>query len=146
MNIKEGMAQLLRRVREGEKIGCPYVVQRNGKLQLAVFSYIAAGTEPVRVYGYSRELFYDGQSVSEEKRGYFQSEEQVITVSCVPVVSREDRTAMYDRYYDALQRYVDKQTPENAAQVARCFMTVTPPEAVEMYRRMCPEFVALIGG
>lgn len=145
MNIKNGIRCLFRAVYESETVSFPYIVDKNGVLQLALFSYRAVGQKPVRIYGFYRELFYDGNAVSAEKRELFQTEEEQILIHQVPTASWDAHQALCNAYYDALQRYADEPTAENAQAVSECFCAVTPPEAVEMYRRICPEFVTLLG-
>ena len=73
------------------------------------------------------------------------TEEEAITVSQTPTTTWEQWQNMYYAYYEALQHYVDAPSAETVAALKARFWALIPAEAAELYRRICPDFVALVG-
>ena len=143
MDVREGMEQMLRHISEGEECSCPYIAMENGQPVLKLFTYIASQSEPMKIYGYGRLLSYDGSKVTVEKKGLFQCREDMIIVYDQPMVTWEEQEKLINTYYDALQRYIKSQNFWTLRALAKAFYNIVPQDAIELYWRICPEFIQM---
>ena len=148
MTIVESVKKLMGYVREGECSSCPFLVSVNNSIRIAVFTYYALDEEPIIVYGYGHLLTYDGNNVTAEERNLFDNESDIITINDARMVSVEQHHAMYNAYYGALQNLIEhydsydkKVYIEN---VSRLFKKMIPGDALEMYRRICPDYLTML--
>ena len=149
MNVKDSVNQLLQYVREGEICSCPVILLNDSAVELAVFTYYATEEPPITVFGYGQIIKTDGQNIAVEERELFQSEEELIVIHDVPTVSADIHQVMYQNYYQELQDFINNMdksvTADNTSDLSKAFMRLIPIDALELYRRICPSFLELIG-
>lgn len=144
MNVREGMEQMFYYIRESEECSCPYITMKDGKPILKLFTYFASTDEPMEIYGYGSLLSYDGEKVTVERKGLFQQREEIITIYDMPMVTWEKQEKLIDAYYDALQRYIKSQNFWTLRALAKAFYNIVPQDAIELYWRICPEFIQML--
>ena len=146
MNVKNAVSAISNYIREGEQPGCPYFVLRDGLPRLAVFTYYAENDPGITVYGYGQELIVsdDNYQVEALEKDYFQSESELIKINDMPPVTARERDSFYESYYTALQRFFDCYPNVDDAlkdELAGTFRKIISNDALELFRRMCPEFL-----
>lgn len=148
MMIVESVKKLMEYVREGECCSCPFIVSVDNTIRIALFTYYASDEAPIVVYGYGQFLTFNGNDVNTEERDLFENESDFITINDTRTVSVEQHQAMYEAYYGALQDLVehyncdDRQVYiENASEL---FKKLIPDDALEMYRRICPDYLTML--
>jgi hypothetical protein len=135
-------------VREGELCSCPIILHNENKVELAIFTYFASDDAPQTVFGYGQFIKSNGETIETEEKELFQSEDELIVINEVPIVSLESHKAMYDNYYQQLQNAIDsikmKSIVENVDDLRAAFKAIIPTDAIELYKRICPSFLELI--
>ena len=148
MIIVESVKKLMEYVREGEYCSCPFIVFVDGSINVALFTYYASDETPIVVYGYGQFLAYDGNDVNAEERDLFESESDLITINDTRTVSVEQHQAMYNAYYGALQDLVEHYNSADkqgyVENVSGLFKKLIPDDALEMYRRICPDYLTML--
>lgn len=148
MMIVESVKKLMEYVREGEYCSCPFIVSVDNTIRIALFTYYASDEAPIVVYGYGQFLTYDGNDVNTEERDLFENESDLITISDTRTVSVEQHQAMYKAYYGALQDLVEHYNCDDRQvyieNVSELFKKLIPDDALEMYRRICPDYLTML--
>ena len=148
MMIIESVKKLMEYVREGEYCSCPFIVSVDGTTKIALFTYYASDEAPIVVYGYGQFLSYDGIEVNAEERDLFQNESDLITINDTRNVTLEQHQAMYDAYYGALQDLVEHYNSDDKQvyieTVSELFRKLIPDDAMEVYRRICPDYLMML--
>lgn len=148
MKIHESVKKLLEYVREGEECSYPFIISMNHSMKIALFTYYATDETPMIVYGYGQLLTYDGNEVHTEEKELFQNESDFITINDTKMVSVEQHRKMYHAYYDALQELVEHYNSDDREvfieKVAELFKKLIPNDALEMYRRICPDYLKML--
>lgn len=148
MMIVDSVKRLMEYVREGEYCSCPFIVSVDNSIRIALFTYYASDEAPIVVYGYGQFLSYDGNDVYAEERDLFESESDLITINDTRTVSIEQHQAMYNAYYSALQDLVEHYNSEERQvfieNVSGLFKKLIPDDALEMYRRICPDYLTML--
>ena len=100
------------------------------------------------VYGYGRLLTYDGNDINAEERGLFENESDLITINDTRMVSVGQHHVVYNEYYDALQDLVEHYNSDDKKifieNVSTLFKKLIPDDALEMYRRICPDYLTML--
>ena len=148
MVIVESVKKLREYVREGEYCSCPFIVFVDNSIKIALFTYYASGETPIVVYGYGRLLTYDGNDINAEERGLFENESDLITINDTRMVSVGQHHVVYNEYYDALQDLVEHYNSDDKKifieNVSTLFKKLIPDDALEMYRRICPDYLTML--
>jgi len=148
MMIVESVKRLMKYVREGEYCSCPFITCVDNSIRITVFTYYASDGAPIVVYGYGQLLTYDGNDVNAEERDLFESESDLITINDTRTVSVEQHRAMYNAYYSALQNLVEHYDSNDRQvyieNVSVIFKKLIPNDALEIYRRICPDYLAML--
>lgn len=148
MMIVESVKKLMEYVREGEYCSCPFIISVDNTIRIALFTYYASDEAPIVVYGYGQLLTYNGNDVSAEERDLFENESDLITINDTRRVSVEQHQAMYKAYYGALQDLVEHYNCDDRQvyieKVSELFKKLIPDDALEMYRRICPEYLTML--
>lgn len=148
MIIVESVNKLMEYVREGEYCSCPFIISAGNSIRIALFTYCASDEAPIVVYGYGQFLTYNGNDVNAEDRDLFESESDLITINDTRTVSVEQHQAMYNAYYDALQDLVEHYNCDDRQifieKVSELFKKLIPDDALEMYRRICPDYLNML--
>lgn len=148
MKIHESVKKLLEYVREGEECSCPFIISMNHSMKIALFTYYATDETPMIVYGYGQLLTYDGNEIHTEEKELFQNESDFITINDTKMVSVEQHRKMYHAYCDALQELVEHYNSDDREvfieKVAELFKKLIPNDALEMYRRICPDYLRML--
>lgn len=148
MIVRDLVNKLMQYVREGELCSCPIIMCNESKVELAVFTYFASDDVPQTVFGYGQLIKSNGESIETEEKELFQSEDELIVINKLPIVSFEQHREMYDNYYSHLQNAIDSIKTngaiENVDALRTAFKAIIPTEAIELYKRICPSFLKLI--
>lgn len=148
MMIVDSVKRLMEYVREGEYCSCPFIVSVDNSIGIALFTYYASDEAPIVVYGYGQFLSYDGNDVNAEERDLFESESDLITINDTRTVPIEQHQAMYNAYYSALQDLVEHYNSDDRQvfieNVSGLFKKLIPDDALEMYRRICPDYLTML--
>lgn len=147
MIIEECMSLIFQHVRETETCSYPYLVNKDGKLQIAVFTYMAT-EEPITIFGYDRVLTTDGESIDIEDKELFKSEDEFIYVGKDYRVDIKLRNALFKGYCEELQNYIDRlegNRPVSGETLRKIFTKLIPEDAFELYRRICPGYLEILG-
>lgn len=148
MMIVESVKKLMEYVREGEYCSCPFIISVDNTIRIALFTYYASDETPIVVYGYGQILTYNGDAVNAEERDLFESESDLITINDTRTVSVEQHQAMYKAYYGALQDLVEHYNCDDRQvyieNVSELFKKLIPDDALEMYRRICPDYLTML--
>lgn len=148
MIVRDLVNRMMQYVREGELCSCPIILHSENKVELAIFTYFASDDIPQTVFGYGQFIRSNGESIETAEKELFQSEDELIVINELPVVSMELHTAMYDNYYQQLQNAIDSiitnSAVENVDGLSAAFKAIIPAEAIELYKRICPSFLELI--
>lgn len=148
MIVRDLVNRLMQYVREGELCSCPIILHNENKVELVIFTYFASDDIPQTVFGYGQFIHSNGESIETVEKELFQSEDELIVINELPVVSIEAHKAMYDNYYQQLQTAIDSiktnSVVENVDGLRAAFRAIIPAEAIELYRRICPSFLELI--
>ncbi len=146
--IVETIKKLMEYVREGEYCSCPFIVSVDNTIRIALFTYYASDEHPIVVYGYGQFLSYDGNNVIAEEKDLFENESDLITINDTRTVSVEQHQAMYNAYYSALQdlfeHYNSCDRQVFVETVSELFKKLIPDDALEMYRRICPDYLMML--
>lgn len=148
MMIVESVKKLMEYVREGEYCSCPFIVSVDNTIRIALFTYYASDEAPIVVYGYGQFLTFNGNDVNAEERDLFENESDLITINDTRTVSVEQHQAMYKAYYGALQDLVEHYNCDDRQvyieNVSELFKKLIPDDALEMYRRICPDYLTML--
>ena len=148
MMIFVSVKKLMEYVREGEYCSCPFIVSVDNTIRIALFTYYASDEAPIVVYGYGQFLTFNGNDVNAEERDIFENESDLITINDTRTVSVEQHQAMYKAYYGALQDLVEHYNCDDRQvyieNVSELFKKLIPDDALEMYRRICPDYLTML--
>ncbi len=148
MMIVESVKKLMEYVREGEYCSCPFIVSVDNTIRIALFTYYASDEIPIVVYGYGQILTYNGDAVNTEERDLFERESDLITINDTRTVSVEQHQEMYNAYYSALQDLIEHYNSDDRQvfieNVSGLFKKLIPDDALEMYRRICPDYLTML--
>lgn len=148
MMIVESVKKLMEYVREGEYCSCPFIVSVDNTIRIALFTYYASDEAPIVVYGYGQFLTFNGNDVNAEERDLFENESDLITINDTRTVSVEQHQAMYKAYYGALQDLVEHYNCDDRQvyieNVSELLKKLIPDDALEMYRRICPDYLTML--
>lgn len=138
METKQILDQLAWHVHNGEEIACPYPVSDGTARGLAAFTFYSEmeeETETVVVYELAQKLcFLNGEVTCTE----LPEDEHEIRIADSPSLSEEEYEQRYQKYYEALDAYLNDGTTQG---IAGAFRDIVSPDALEMYRKVCPEFI-----
>ena len=146
--IKDILSILMRYVREGEKCGIPFIMMEKNIPVLAIFTYFSL-EEPdkITIFGYGQLVKSDGENTVCEALKQFNSEAEFITITQPQYITIELRNSNFQNYYQALDRmFLTLQSgggvdSETKTAVQKAFCSIIPEEGVELYNRICPDFV-----
>ena len=148
MMVSDSVKKMMEYVREGEWCSCPFIVPGNNSIDLAMFTYYAIDDTPIVVFGFGQFLSFDGNTVKAEERSIFKSESEFIIINDSRMVPAEKHKAMHNAYYSALQDMIEHYYSDDrqhfAENLSATFKELTPDDALEMYRRICPEYLTML--
>lgn len=140
MTLKDMYNELLMYVREGELCSCPYIVEKDNKKTLGLFTYIASVGSDVSVYGIGQIISYSESGVICEEGELFESEEEIITISDTRDVTPKERDELYDEYLEKISAYFAGEQMCKSA-IKDIFCKLVSKDALKLYRRIIPYFV-----
>lgn len=138
VETKQILDQLAWHVRDGEGMACPYPVSEGAARGLAAFTFYSETeqeTGTIIVYELAQKLcFLNGEVTCTE----LQEEDLEIRIADSPSLLEEEYEQRYQKYYEVLDAYLHDGITQG---IAEAFRNIVSPDALEMYRKVCPEFV-----
>jgi len=140
MLMQDAYKEMMQYVREGEICGCPYLVKVDDTYLFKMFTFFAMGDDEVTVYGLGQTITFDGTTVTCHEESLFESEDELIRIKDLEMISVEERTSLFNQYYDAINDYV-ANTSIGLKNVKNTFLQVVSKDTLKLYMKACPEFV-----
>lgn len=142
------MEELLMYVRENEACSCPILMFPNNQPAIAIFTYIESDEIPITIYGYNQLIIAENDKIVSINKDLFESESELIVIDELPLVSIEEHEAMYNSYYEALGSLIDNFSSESQnkylSELSKAFKRIIPDNCMELYRRICPDYLSLL--
>lgn len=148
MNINDVLEELYFRVRTTDTISWPFIFETNGSLHIAVVSYLETKQQPFEIYGISRFISYNNNTVNVQNCKQFKKRNRIIIDNPKELVSKEELLQLEKAYFATLEALANNFHSENRQQYIdkfkEAFRDVVPVEYYELYRRACPEFMNML--
>ena len=154
MNIDDTFEILLYHRITSEIWSWPFVFVNGHNVNLAAFSYYEIEncddtSTSSEVYGFRRILKTDGKNVEVEEMDLFLADDESIIINDDERCSFDDLLLLDKNYIKELQKCVDSieagEPIKNVESLRNAFCQLVSNDALEMYRRICPEFLEMMG-
>lgn len=144
-DLKKQSEEMFSYIREGEECSCPYIVKKDGAYMAGLFTYFTARDVDLVIYNLGRNLMNNGEQVLEYEVDIFTSEDDFIHIHDEKMKTLAERNALYEEYYNSVDKYIMEKNQKNRERVKENFLNLIPLEVIELYKRVCPEFVMEFG-
>ena len=154
MNIDDADEKLLRHTRKPENLSHPFIYVNGNNVNLAIFSfwYLENRNDDFvsfEVFGFGRILKTDGNNVEIEEMELYLDDDESIIINDDVRCSFDDLVSLENNYIKELQKCVDSietgKPIKNIESLRNAFCQLVSNDALEMYRRICPDFLKMLG-
>ena len=106
MNINDVLEELYFRVRTTDTISWPFIFETNGSLHIAVVSYLETKHQPFEIYGISRFISYNNNTVNVQNCKQFKKRNRIIIDNPKELVSKEELLQLEKAYFATLEALI----------------------------------------
>ena len=154
MNIDDADVKLLHHTRQPANLSHPFVYVKGNSVNLAIFSfwYLENRNDDsvsLEIFGFGRIFKTDGKNVEVEEMNLYLDDDESIIINDDERCSFHELASLENNYIKELQKCVDSieagEPIKNVESLRNAFCQLVSNDALEMYRRICPEFLEMMG-
>ena len=154
MNIDDAENKLLDYKRTSENWSWPFIFVNGNSVNLAFFSfrYLENRNDSFvsfEVFEFLRILKTDSKNVEVEEMELYLDDDESIIINDDVRCSFDDLVSLENNYIKELQKCVDSieagEPIKNIESLRNAFCQLVSNDALEMYRRICPDFLKMLG-